>query len=121
VVLGNEQRLAQVFHNLIENAVQYSQKGGAVQVEAVEEAGRIKVRIADEGIGIPAEDIPRLFERFYRVEARENETVPGAGLGLYVVRQLLAQMGGEIDVDSAVGCGSTFTVTLPMAAQEQAA
>jgi signal transduction histidine kinase len=106
-------RLGRVLGNLLENAVKYSPAGGEVRVEVRREAGWAVVRVADQGLGIPAADLPHIFERFRRAGNVVGQ-VPGTGLGLAVVRQIVEQLGGSVDVDSQAGLGSTFTVRLPL-------
>jgi PAS domain S-box-containing protein len=115
VVVGDEMRLQQMLLNLLENAVKYSPQGGrvTVRVESYEQQGSIAV--SDEGIGIPEEDVPQLFTRFYRASNVDQHTISGMGLGLYVIREIVALHNGRIEISSAVGKGSTFTVFLPLA------
>ncbi|MGO9261158.1 MAG: ATP-binding protein [Bryobacteraceae bacterium] len=111
---GHRLRLEQAFLNLLDNAVKFNKSGGEVQVSAVQQAdGQIQVRIADTGIGIPSGDLNRIFERFYRVDKARSRQVGGTGLGLSIVKHAIEQIHGAIDVESQIGRGSTFTVTLP--------
>ncbi len=114
-VMGDRNRLVQVFHNLIENAVKYSPDGGTVRVSSEVQADGLRVCIADEGMGIPRDALPKLFDRFYRAPLPGHENIRGTGLGLYVVDELLRRMGGQVDVESTVGHGTTFAVTLRLA------
>jgi signal transduction histidine kinase len=114
-VEGDELRLEQVFLNLIGNAVKYSPEGGAVLVRLARHGAEVLAEVRDDGIGIPAEALPRLFERFYRAPNAGEHAVSGAGIGLYVVRELVARHGGRVEVASEVGAGSAFTVCLPLA------
>jgi signal transduction histidine kinase len=115
-VVGDALRLEQVVQNLIQNALKYSPGGGAVTVR-VERQGRQAVLVVrDEGIGIPAEALPQLFQRFYRAPNVHALNISGAGIGLYVVREIVARHDGMIAVASVEGQGSTFTVRLPLAA-----
>ena len=109
---GDELRLAQVFQNLIQNAVKYSAHGGTVDVTLSQQPTGVLVSVRDEGLGIPAEAIPQLFNRFYRASNIEPD-VSGMGLGLYVVREIVSLHHGTISVDSVEGQGSTFSVFLP--------
>jgi signal transduction histidine kinase len=110
---GDELRLEQVLHNLIGNAVKYSPNGGKVTVRAGRRNGSVAVAVSDEGIGIPAEELPYIFDHFYRAENTDDRQIDGMGIGLYVVRQVVALHGGEVGVSSSEGVGSTFTITLP--------
>jgi signal transduction histidine kinase len=112
-VMGDAQRLHQALLNLLSNAVKYSRPGDSVTVNANCEGNRLAVSVADTGPGIPAEALPRLFERFYRVPGAERQAL-GTGLGLSITRQIIEVHGGEIHVASEEGRGTTFTFTLPV-------
>lgn len=114
-VLGNELRLEQVFVNLLDNAVKFNRPNGEVRVEARAINGCSSITIGDTGIGIPSEDLPRIFERFYRVDKARSREMGGTGLGLSIVRHVIEQMDGTIKVDSRLGEGSEFTLTIPLA------
>jgi two-component system phosphate regulon sensor histidine kinase PhoR len=115
-VMGNRLRLEQAFVNLLDNAVKFNRPGGEVWVEAKRKpGGRVAVTIADNGIGIPSEDAPRIFERFYRVDKARSREVGGTGLGLSIVKHVIEQMHGTVTVESQLGKGSRFTVLLPQA------
>lgn len=109
-------RLRQVLANLIENAVKYSPGGGEIVVGVGREEDEASIVVRDQGVGIPAEALPRLFDRFYRVGATVGQA-QGLGLGLYITHQLVRAHGGRITVESEVGHGSTFTVRLPVASE----
>jgi signal transduction histidine kinase len=118
IVEGDEIQLERAFTNLVENALKFTPAGGTVRVTAeagVVVAGRAGVRIVvdDTGMGIPAPDVPRLFDRFFRADNAKNEVVPGTGLGLAVVRGIVESHHGDITVASVLGEGTTFSVTLP--------
>jgi hypothetical protein len=115
LVVGDPMRLSQVFQNLLQNAVKYSPKGGTVTIAAQASAHIARITITDEGIGIPADVLPNLFQQFYRAANAEQHLIGGLGLGLYVVRELLLLHGGRISVESVEGSGSTFIVELPLA------
>jgi two-component system phosphate regulon sensor histidine kinase PhoR len=117
-VLGHESRLEQVWVNLLTNAVKYNREGGSVTVEvAVDDARREAcVSVRDTGHGIPAEAIPRIFERFYRVDKGRSRDQGGTGLGLAIVKHIVRAHRGRIEVQSEAGRGSTFRVHLPLAA-----
>jgi two-component system phosphate regulon sensor histidine kinase PhoR len=113
-VLGYEIRLEQAFVNLLDNAVKFNRPDGEVRVEtAGRENDTATILISDTGIGIPSDDLPRIFERFYRVDKARSRAVGGTGLGLSIVRHVIEQMGGNIRVESQLGKGSRFTVVLP--------
>ena len=112
-VLGNELQLEQVFVNLLDNAVKFNRPNGEVRVETDSSDGTASISISDTGIGIPSEDLPRVFERFYRVDKARSREMGGTGLGLSIVKHVIEQMGGTITVDSRVGEGSRFTITVP--------
>lgn len=104
--------LEQALVNLIDNAVKYSGPGSSVQVEAVKEAGQVMVKVTDQGVGIPQEHLPRLFETFYRVDASRSRQGGGTGLGLAIVKHIAQAHGGKVGVESTPGQGSTFTIYL---------
>jgi len=115
-VMGDEKRLRQVFDNLINNAIKYSPKGGAIEVGAEIKDDQVLTFIKDEGIGIPEEEQKAIFERFYRVDSSLHRDTQGAGLGLFLVKAIIQALGGDIWVKSEPGKGSTFYFTLPVAA-----
>lgn len=104
--------MRQAITNLLSNAVKYSPEGGTVSLDLVYEAQHLSIRVKDEGIGIPPEDLERLFDLFYR--ASNVGRIPGTGLGMPIIRQAIEAHGGSITVESAVGVGTTFLVTLPI-------
>jgi PAS domain S-box-containing protein len=112
-VVGDPLRVEQVLANLISNAVKFSEDGTAVVVTVGSEEGRGWVSVRDEGRGIPADKYEEIFEKFKRLEDSLRMETGGAGLGLFIVQQLVAAMGGEVRVESELGRGSTFTVWLP--------
>jgi signal transduction histidine kinase len=105
-------RLRRVLDNLLSNAIKYSPAGGEVVVTLAADGDSAVLRVRDQGLGIPAEDLPHIFERFRR--ARNAAEIVGTGLGLSGARQLVEQHGGTIQVESQEGAGSTFTVRLPL-------
>jgi two-component system phosphate regulon sensor histidine kinase PhoR len=113
-VNGRELRLEQVFVNLLDNAIKFSRPNGEVLIEVQAVDGKARITIADSGIGIPSEDLPRIFERFYRVDKARSRDVGGTGLGLSIVKHVIEQMGGTVTVDSRLGEGSRFTITVPI-------
>jgi len=112
-VIGHELRLEQIFVNLLDNAVKFNRPSGEVQIEMRSTNGKVNILIGDTGIGIPSEDLPRVFERFYRVDKARSRALGGTGLGLSIVKHAVEQMGGTIKVDSRLGEGSEFTIELP--------
>jgi signal transduction histidine kinase len=107
------QKLYQVFLNLLDNAIKYSDPGDRVDIRIAEDPLALTVEVSDTGVGIPEEDLGQLFERFYRVDKDRSRATGGSGLGLAISRQIIEMHGGEISVESEVGKGSTFRVRLP--------
>ena len=120
LVDGDALRLEQVLQNLLQNAVKYSPAGGVVRVQIDEQGPQVCIQVCDQGVGIPPEAIPHLFQRFYRVPRAANSAIDGLGIGLYVVKEIVTLHGGTISVESREGVGSTFTVTLPLASGDRA-
>lgn len=114
LVRGNARTLRQVMDNLLGNAVKYTQEGGWIEVNASHEDGHIVVRVADNGIGIPPEEQPYIFDRFYRVESDETAGITGTGLGLSIVKAVIEKHNGRVWVESKPGIGSTFSFVLPV-------
>jgi two-component system sensor kinase FixL len=110
---GDELRLEQVLQNLLSNAVKYSPAGGPITVRAERQGERIRVAVADQGVGIPQENLPKLFERFYRADNVDQQQISGMGIGLHVVRAIVELHDGQVDVVSSEASGSIFTVYLP--------
>ncbi len=110
-VAADREKLRRAVENLVSNAVKFTDDGGRVLVEVIPMKDAVEVAVRDTGQGIPAEELPRLFERFYRGSARK----PGTGLGLSIARNLVRLHGGDITVESEVGRGSEFRVRLPRA------
>ena len=106
--------LESIFGNLIANAISYTPEGGRIRVEADTAGVHVRVRVSDNGLGIPEKHLPRIFERFYRVKDEQTRYITGTGLGLSIVKGLLDAMGGFIEVQSTPGEGSVFTVLLPV-------
>ena len=113
VLLGNSEQIAVAVSNLVANAVAYSPEGSAVVVSAKGDDTTVDISVTDQGIGIPAREIDRIFERFYRVDPARHRSTGGTGLGLSIVKHVAASHGGEVRVWSVEGQGSTFTLTLP--------
>ena len=114
-VLGDSSRLQEVLQNLLDNSVQYTPAGGQITVSAQAGRGEVIFTVADTGIGIPQADQERIFERFYRVDAARSREVGGTGLGLSIARHIVQAHGGRIWVESAVGQGSRFHFSVPLA------
>jgi signal transduction histidine kinase len=114
MILGDELRLEQVLQNLIQNAIKYSPAGGTIDVTVEHDTVYVAVQVRDHGVGIPADALPHLFERFYRVSDAMERHIQGTGIGLYVVKEIVALHGGQVEVTSQEGVGSTFTVWLPL-------
>ncbi len=112
-VLGQEIRLEQALVNLLDNAVKFNRPNGEVRIQTGAAGGMVSISIADTGVGIPSEDLPRIFERFYRVDKARSREVGGTGLGLSIVRHVVQLMGGSVQVQSELGKGSQFTLTIP--------
>ena len=103
----------QVLTNLLDNAVKYTPDGGRIEVRAHAEGGKVRVEVVDSGAGIAAEHLPRLWERFYRIDPARSRALGGTGLGLAIVKHLVQAQGGDVGVTSTLGSGSTFRVTFP--------
>lgn len=118
-VMGDHRQLVSALSNLLENAIKYTHKSGypnlaPVEVEAWEDGDSVVIEIEDHGIGIPENHLPRVFERFYRVDPARTRDTGGTGLGLAIVRHVVLNHDGKIDVSSVPEIGSTFRVTLPI-------
>jgi signal transduction histidine kinase len=118
-VFGDADALRQVFFNLLDNAVKYTPQGGSVTICGLLNAGEVGVEISDTGIGIPLDSVPRVFDRFYRVDKSRSRELGGTGLGLSIAKALVERHRGRIEVESTVGKGSTFRVYLPMMGDDQ--
>jgi len=113
-ILGDTEALNQIFDNLIDNAIKYTESGGRISALLSRQEGKVVLEVEDTGVGIPAEDLPRVFERFYRVDKARSRELGGTGLGLSIVRHLVQALDGEIRVRSSLGEGSVFTVVFPV-------
>jgi two-component system phosphate regulon sensor histidine kinase PhoR len=114
-VIADRRALEHVVTNLVDNAVKYCGEGSRVVLRGEEREGELRLIVSDDGPGIAARHLPRLFERFYRVEAGRSRELGGTGLGLSIVKHLAEAMEGSVGVESAEGAGTTFTVTLKRA------
>jgi signal transduction histidine kinase len=112
---GDVERMKQLLNNLLSNAVKYSPSGGTVLIRITNELGFAQIRIQDEGIGIPQDALPKLFDKFYRVDNSETRKIGGTGLGLSICKEIVKHHNGTIDVESVVSVGSTFTFPFPIA------
>ena len=115
-LVGDRGRLAQVLDNLVSNALKFTPEGGTVSVRTSTDGEHVRVEVADTGIGIPLEDQPRLFERFFRSPAATEQAIPGTVLGLAIVKAIVEAHGGRITVSSIEGMGTTFRLELPVTA-----
>lgn len=114
-IIGDEDKLDQILTNLISNAIKYSPDGGNVWVRLEAADDKVHISVQDQGIGIPKEHLPKVFDRFHRVHTEDNRKIYGTGLGLYLVKHLVEQIHlGKVWAESEVGVGSTFHVELPM-------
>ncbi len=114
-VYGDPDMLAQVLINLLDNAIKYTPPRGSVTIRAMVLEDQLRVEVEDTGIGIPAESLPRIFERFYRVDKARSRELGGFGIGLAIVKHIIRAHGGKIEVESTPGKGSLFYFTLPLA------
>jgi two-component system, OmpR family, phosphate regulon sensor histidine kinase PhoR len=113
IATADREGLERAVLNLVDNAIKYGNEAGAVRIASKKADGKVIVTVADDGPGIAREHLPRIFERFYRVDPGRSRQHGGAGLGLSIVKHLVESMDGEITVDSDVGKGTTFRITLP--------
>lgn len=113
-ITGDRERIEQVVVNILSNAVKYTPSGGHIRLAACRgEKSTVRITVQDDGIGIPAEDVPRLFERFYRVDKARSRAAGGTGLGLAIAKEIVEQHGGHIELESEYGKGTTVHITLP--------
>ncbi len=114
-VMADDTRLGQVFLNLLDNAVKYTPSGGTIKISIYLSGNFVQVDVSDTGIGIPEQDLPRIFERFYRVDKARSRELGGTGLGLSIVKHIVFAHGGQVWVRSVLGQGSTFSFSIPQA------
>jgi two-component system phosphate regulon sensor histidine kinase PhoR len=114
LVVADEEAVRQILDNLLDNAVKYTPEGGWVRISCVLTTHQVAIEVADSGIGIPRDDLSRVFERFYRVDKARSRELGGTGLGLSIVKHLVQSIGGTISVASRVGEGTHFTIQLPV-------
>ncbi len=118
-IIGDRKGLEQVLVNLLDNAVKYGREGGNINISVIESSNAdIQVSVEDDGIGIPTEDLPRIFERFYRVDKGRSKELGGTGLGLSIVKHIVQANGGRVWAESQIGKGSTFYFTLPRSSNQ---
>ncbi|MFN8473276.1 MAG: ATP-binding protein [Anaerolineae bacterium] len=120
-VMGDTDRLRQLLLNLVENGIKYTPPGGSVTLGLERDDNWVSVSVRDTGVGIPAEDLPHVFERFYRVDKARSREKGGTGLGLSIAQWIAQAHGGRLEVDSEIGAGTVFTLTLPVAQPESTA
>jgi signal transduction histidine kinase len=118
LVQADQAKLTQILTNLLDNAFNYTPEDGQITVSAWADGSFVSVSVADTGIGISQKNLHKIFERFFRSESAEVQSVPGTGLGLAIVRSLIQMHGGRLNVESEIGQGSTFTFTLPIVIQD---
>lgn len=112
-VSGGRKRLTRALANLVDNAIKFNTAGGEVTVRLREEGDYLRVDVSDTGIGIPAEHLDKIFNRFYRIDLSAPHLTRGVSLGLPIAKQIVEEHGGEMHVESEPGKGSTFSFTLP--------
>jgi two-component system phosphate regulon sensor histidine kinase PhoR len=114
IICADEARLREVFDNLLDNAVKYSSKSGEIRLEADRAGDQIALSVSDDGIGISQEDLPRIFERFYRADKARSRELGGTGLGLAIVKHIAQLHGGRVEAESELGRGTTIRLVLPL-------
>jgi signal transduction histidine kinase len=114
-VVGDEQRLGELLLILLDNSVKYTDAGGTVDVSVGQNNGRVEIKIADSGVGIPPEAVAHVFDRFYRVDKARSREMGGSGLGLAIARWIAEKHDGRISLSSEPGVGTNVTVDLPAA------
>jgi signal transduction histidine kinase len=113
-IQADRSRLYTALSNLLDNAINYDKPGGEIRVSAELLNGALSVAVVDTGYGIPSDELPRIFERFYRIDKARTRDSGGTGLGLSIVKHAIESQGGTIGVSSRIGSGSTFTIRLPL-------
>jgi two-component system phosphate regulon sensor histidine kinase PhoR len=112
-IIADKNRLGQVITNLFDNAIKFNKEKGFVRIYGEEINSKVKITVEDSGIGIPEKDIPRIFERFYRVDKARSRELGGTGLGLSIVKHIIELHGGSVGVESTEGLGSKFWFIIP--------
>ncbi len=115
-IYGNESWFYHAFRNILENAIKYTPEGGAIAIDARVDSASLKVAVRDNGVGIPESEHEKIFERFYRIEKARSSKTGGSGIGLAIVKDIMSLFGGSVELRSAPGEGSTFTLVFPLAA-----
>jgi signal transduction histidine kinase len=113
-IRGDRARIEQVLMNVISNAMKYTPDGGRIEIVTYSSGGNVIITIEDTGVGIPAEDLPRVFDRFYRVDKARSRESGGTGLGLSIAKEIITLHGGDIEISSTQGVGTKVTITLPI-------
>ncbi len=113
-IAGDPEAIGQMVDNLIDNAVKYTPENGAISAKLTVQQGSVELEVSDTGIGISPQHQQRIFERFYRVDKARSRDLGGTGLGLSIVKNIAEQHGGSVKLESRLGAGSTFRVTLPL-------
>lgn len=116
MIRADETRLHEVLYNLLDNAMKYSREGGEIRLSAAQRDGDVVMSVIDSGAGIPADDLPRIFERFYRADKARSRELGGTGLGLAIVKHIVQLHGGRVEAQSEHGHGTMVRVFLPVAA-----
>jgi len=116
-IRADEERLEEVLSNLLDNAVKYSRENGEVRLRAEQRGGEVVVSVSDNGAGIGENDLPRIFERFYRADKARSRELGGTGLGLSIVKHIVQLHGGRVEAESEFGCGATIRMVLPIVTQ----
>ena len=114
ILMGDKDKFKQMLLNLVSNSIKYTEKGGIVRVESYTHDMNLVLVIEDNGIGISAEDLPRIFERFYRVDKARSRESGGTGLGLAIVKHIVRLFDGDISVSSELEVGTKFVITIPI-------
>jgi signal transduction histidine kinase len=112
-IMADKDKIGQVLTNLIDNAIKFNQEKGSIKIYSQDLDDKIKIFVEDSGVGIPEKDIPRIFERFYRVDKARSRELGGTGLGLSIVKHIVELHGGSVGVESTEGFGSKFWFILP--------
>ncbi|MFT9498204.1 sensor histidine kinase [Anaerosolibacter sp.] len=112
-ISGDEDKLSQVIVNILSNSIKYSKKSGVITIETAEQENNVVIKIRDQGIGIPPEDLPYIFERFYRVDKSRDKATGGSGIGLTIAKEIIEAHGGTISINSKFGVGTETSIILP--------